>query len=200
MRLFLAFVGMLLIGAAANTACAQILTGFALDTCREYTSLETALANKDQVVKLNLRKHKLKEIPEDITQFPNLQVLNLSKNKLTTLPSFVGQLSKLTHLDVSRNRIDTMVPEFCNLTNLREFHAGMNEIRYLPDSLHNCERLQVLDLWSNNIGSLPESTTAMRYLTEVDLRAISMSESEQKAIRAIVPQATIHFSQHCNCD
>lgn len=184
----------------AQLTAQPLLSGFDLDTCYEYTTIEEALAHKDRVVVLNLRRTKLREVPPEITQFPRLQVLNLSKNKIDSVPPFIGHLANLTHLDLSRNKIDSLPPQICQLANLRELAVGENRISHLPDSIHHCSNLELLDMWSNNIAKFPASVAKLPKLREIDLRAIAMSEREQNAIRKVAPQATIHFSQTCNCD
>ena len=66
-----------------------------LDTCRIYTTLESALANPDDVYILKLPKIKAKEFPTEILQFKNLNVLDLSKNKLSELPDTLALLQQL---------------------------------------------------------------------------------------------------------
>src|ERR1041385_3390173 len=64
----------------------------------EYTDLKLALENKDNVVRLNLRKQKLKSFPIEILQLKNLQYLDLGKNSIAVLPDSIVCLKKLQFL------------------------------------------------------------------------------------------------------
>ena len=52
-----------------------------------YTSLADAMNEPESVVKLDLRRSKIREWPEELKSFPNLLSLDLSKNKIDSLPS-----------------------------------------------------------------------------------------------------------------
>ena len=185
----------------ALTGSAQLLKQSVLDTIWNYESLEEALESPEKVVKLTLRKSKLKEIPAEVFEkFPNLQVLDLSKNKLTRIPAAVGKLEYLQILDVSANMITEFPDELCDLPNLRKLSAGRNELSQLPGNIGNLKELEFLDLWSNNLRGLPNSVSDLTSLQVLDLRVIQFSKTTQEQIADLLPNTTIHFSAHCNCD
>ena len=59
------------------------------------------------LVKVDLSKNKLTELPVDFGQLENLQHLDLLGNQLTTLPESFSLLNKLKWLDLKDNPLDT---------------------------------------------------------------------------------------------
>lgn len=169
------------------------------DTARVFTTLEEALINPDQVIKLSLKRKRLKEIPQAVYQFPNLTWLDISKNQLKVLPSEIAKLQKLEYLNVSNNNLDQLPDDIVNLVNLKRLIANQNNLTGLPAQLGNCEKLQFLDLWSNNIEDLPESLSKCQDLKVIDMRVIMTSDSRQREMQQKIPQARILFSPGCNC-
>jgi len=51
-----------------------------------WKSLSEALQKPDSVFRLDLSKHKLKEVPPEVFQLTELRELNLSRNHLTEIP------------------------------------------------------------------------------------------------------------------
>lgn len=183
---------------ASGSADAQLLSLSNLDTCKVYTSLEEALRNPNQVVRLKLSRAKLKKFPEEIRQLVNLQELDLSKNKLHTLPDSLG-LPYLQRLTLAKNSFEEFPVAICRLTHLKELVLSQNEIQALPSSIGQLKELEYLDLWSNNLGIYPNELSQLTALKELDLRVIQLSESEQKTIASYLPNTKIHFSPSCNC-
>ena len=139
-----------------------------------YKDIETALANKDCVKCIDLSKKKLKEIPTDIYEFPNLEKLILRKNKIKYISDTLSTLEKLHYLDLSSNYID-----------------------FLPTSLSSLN-IDTLIMWDNPIYEFPTefSKWNLKYL---DLRAIQMNKEEQKNIKTLFPSAKIKMDHPCNC-
>ncbi len=139
-----------------------------------YKTLENALKQKECVTCLDLSKKRLKEIPSEIYQFPNLEKLNLSRNKIKHIPDTLSLLAHLHYLDLSSNYIDT-----------------------LPSALSTL-KIDTLIMWDNPIYHFPEELQQwdLKYL---DLRAIQMNRTEQKNIKKLFPKARIRMDHPCNC-
>lgn len=192
----------ILLFAVAFHARAQhpLLDSLTLDTIRPYTSLEEALKNPDDVVKLVLRKEKLKTFPVEIVQFKNLQYLDLSKNSLTELPDTIGQLQNLQVLMLSKNKIEYLPKTIGNLTNLKMLNVNQNELVELPASIGKLKKLEYLDLWSNNLERFPDSMAELKdNLLVLDLRVILISDDIQQHLLRWLPKTKIHFSPNCKC-
>lgn len=165
----------------------------------QYTTLEEALAApKDSVYSLKL-KERLRTVPPEVFQFPNLQWLDLSKNRLREIPPEIGLLKKLKKLILEKNKIEALPPEIGQLEDLRELIINRNELETLPDEIGNLEKLRYIDMWSNNITGLPPTMDKMYALQEVDLRVIVFTEKEQEDIKAILQNVTLKMDEHCNC-
>lgn len=178
---------------------AQLLDSAQLSRAREYKSLEAALRNPDSVYKLTLKRERLKEIPQEVYQLPNLQELNLSANKLTEVPSDIAKLKKLQKLDLSKNKIEKVAPEIGELENLWSLIISQNYISSLPPEFAKLQKLKYLDMWSNEIDTFPEEMAKMKNLMWIDLRTINIWDEDQDAIKELLPHATIYFSPSCNC-
>lgn len=178
---------------------AQLLDSLTLDTLKAFQSIEEALKQPDQVIKLELRKKKLKEFPSEIYQFKNLQYLDISKNNLSELPDSIEFLTNLQYLDVSKNKLQVFNSKIGKLENLFHLNLNNNEFSSIPVTIGNLKKLRSLDLWSNNLDVFPENLSKLKSLRVMDLRAILISDAEQSRIKSLLPRATIHFSPSCNC-
>ena len=65
-----------------------------------FRNLDSALAFKEAVYRLDLSKQKLEEFPNSIFTFQNLEYLDLSKNKLSQIPLKISELKKLRVLSL----------------------------------------------------------------------------------------------------
>lgn len=114
-------------------------------------SLDEAMRNPEAVVKLSLTRRKLRQIPEEVFRFRNLQVLNLSHNRLTSLPSEIGSLPNLQTLTLSHNRIRVLPDTLRALGNLEHLYLGNNRIVEMPAWVGGLGKLRQLDLTYNPI-------------------------------------------------
>jgi Leucine-rich repeat (LRR) protein len=139
-----------------------------------YKSLEEALKQKDCVTCLDLSKQRLKQIPNEVFEFPNLEKLILNKNKIKHIPDSLSTLRNLHYLDLSSNYIDSLPPSLSELS------------------------LDTLIMWDNPIYTLPKEFEKwdLKYL---DLRAIQMNKDEQKYIKSLFPKARVRMDHPCNC-
>tara|TARA_Y100000589_G_scaffold130416_1_gene124083 strand:- start:23579 stop:24184 length:606 start_codon:yes stop_codon:yes gene_type:complete len=197
---FLSFIAIFFTCHSVLYAQSDLLPFEALDTVKTYDNLQTALAHKDEVIKLDLSKQKLDSFPEEILLFPNLQYLDLKKNKLSYIPPEIGQLKKLQYLDLSKNRLDSLPESIGQLTNLKELNVSQNYLVKLPKSIGNLKQLEVLDLWSNELSVFPESMRELKLLKKLDLRVINLAPNEKVYLKRLLPETTkIYFSNGCSC-
>ena len=139
-----------------------------------YKTLEEALKQKDCVKCLDLSKQRLKEIPSEVYQFPNLEKLILTKNKIKHLSDTLSTLPHLHYIDLGSNYIDQMSLALSTLP------------------------IDTLIMWDNPIYSLPQDY-AQWDLKYLDLRAIQMNKEEQNNIKTLFPHARIRMDHPCNC-
>ncbi|HTA27400.1 MAG TPA: hypothetical protein VK809_06415 [Bacteroidia bacterium] len=179
----------------------QLLDSLSLDTTRAVTSIKEAIANPESVIKLDLSKQKLTEVPEDIRKFTNLQYLDLSKNKITVLPKWIGELKNLQFLILSKTKIDSLPPEFGDLTNLKYFIMNRSELQKLPHTIGKLKELRYMDLWGSNLSYFPYE---LSYLSDnlriFLLQDVLISSKLQASLKAELPNTTIAFTPSCACE
>jgi len=60
------------------------------------------------IIKLNIYRNLLEEVPEALTGIPTLQELDLSHNDLKTIPKSLLEIPSLTHLNLSQNHLSCL--------------------------------------------------------------------------------------------
>ena len=178
---------------------AQLLDRLALDSVRTYRGLERALREPDAVYRLDLSGRKLKEVPEEVRRFRNLNHLDLGGNRLKQVPDWLGELQYLQELRISKNRLGGFPSAICALAHLKRLDLSRNAISSLPPCIGGLTELFSLDLWSNDLGDFPEEMAGLTALRFLDLRAIQYDQHEMDRIQDLVPRAKVYFSQPCNC-
>lgn len=177
----------------------QLLTPTELDTVREYRGLAAALKDPDQVYRLDLSRSKLKEVPEEVRRFKNLQALDLGKNKLKALPGWMRELQYMQELRAGNNKFTEIPAAVCTWKHLRRLDMHQNAITGIPACMGALPELFSLDLWSNDLEDFPDELSDLKTLRFMDLRAIQFSQSEIDRVTALLPHVKIFFSQPCNC-
>lgn len=104
----------------------------------------------------------------------NLERLDLSRNSLKEIPEEISSLKKLHYIKLASNYLTTL----------------SSSISELP--------IDTLILWDNQIHSFDTSFSKLP-LKFLDIRAISMTRKEQKAIKQLFPNAKIKKDHPCNC-
>ena len=100
-----------------------------LDTATIYTDFRIALKNKEEVIKLSLKKQKLKKLPEELfTSFPNLLWLDISKNHLDSLDQRICEINGLQYLDISKNVLTTLPESIGKLKKLKRLIISQNKL------------------------------------------------------------------------
>lgn len=177
----------------------QLLDSLTLDTLTAFTSIEEAMKDPEQVIKLKLRKKRLKKFPIEILKFINLQYLDLSKNDIEELPEEIGQLKNLQYFIISKNGLQELPIGIGDLTNLYYFEANNNELSSLPREIGKLVKLKTFDLWSNDIDKFPTEIGNLKSLELLDLRVIMIPDAEQDRVQILLPHTKIFFSPYCKC-
>jgi len=127
---------------------------------KEYSNLEEALKEPENVFRLNLSNQNFKMPSDSIwMKFINLEYLSLKNDHLKVIPLGLGNLKKLSVLDLSGNDFQVLPPSFSNLENLTElflndekkidFNTSLMIISKLPN-------LRILHLENDNLKSMPQ--------------------------------------------
>ena len=166
----------------------------------KFTDINEAMKDPEKVEFLDLSKQKLKSIPEEVFELPNLQYLVLRKNKITEISNRIGELKKLRVFDISRNKLEVLPPEIGQCIELRTLILNQNMIHTICPEIGDLSNLQVLDLWGNEVAKFPfEISKIQESLRYLDLRVIYMSFEEQQEIIDLLPETDIYFSNGCSC-
>ncbi|KAA3486731.1 plant intracellular Ras-group-related LRR protein 6-like [Gossypium australe] len=148
-----------------------------------------------EIIKLNLSKNSIQELPVELSScsslqtlvlsrnnikdwpiailksLPNLSCLKLDSNPLRQIPSDGFQaISMIQILDISGNA--TSLPEnpaFSNLPHLKELYLRRMQLREVPSEIMSLRQLQILGLSQNSLQSIPEGFKNLTSLTELDL-------------------------------
>jgi Leucine-rich repeat (LRR) protein len=139
-------------------------------TTKMYESLEEALKEPEQVIRLNLSKRDLTSIPPEIGQLKNLKVLSLYGNQLTNLPPEFANLAQLQSLDLGKNRFPEVPPQLLKLNNLKVLYLTSNRITVVPPALFKLKNLLLLELAGNQLETLPPDVGNLTNLMELNLR------------------------------
>ncbi len=185
----------LLLASAAN---AQLLDAIALDSVRTFRSMERAMANPDQVYRLDLSGQKLKELP-DLRVFKNLNALDLSKNRLRDFPAWLGEFTYMQELRIAQNKLQEFPEAICKYKHLKRLDLSRNALTGLPKCMGGLKELTSLDVWSNDLADFPVQLAGMEALRFLDLRNILFEVPAIERIEGLFPQAKIFFSPPCNC-
>ncbi len=180
---------------------AQLLDSLSLDTMTACTSMQEALKDSNNVLKLDLSKQRLSEFPKELRKLTSLQYLDLSKNKITDIPPWIGELKDLQILILYKNKIDSLRSQIGELSHLKYLDLNRTDLEKIPRSIGKLKELQTLNLWSDNIGGYP---IELKYLADnlkvLDLRDVLVNQASQEFLKAILPNTTIYFSPICPCE
>ncbi len=178
---------------------AQTIPWSNLDTARVYTSLKSALENREQVLRLDLSRQQLYDFPPEIFQLTNLQDLKLNKCRIMELPDSFALLPKLQRLQCQHNEIAILPPSLFLLTNLIVVDFADNIIEVIPYEIDELSQLETLALWDNPITTYPESLTRLNRLKVFDLLNNAMSRETQQRLKEGLPKCKIIMSPPCAC-
>jgi Leucine-rich repeat (LRR) protein len=132
-----------------------------------------------QVTKLNLSGKNLKEIPENVYDYTNLEKLDLSHNQIASIPQAILKLRKLRTIDLSFNKISVLQSSIFKLPKLRVLNLHGNEIQNLPKQVKD-SHLKILILSKNKFEENPEEL--LHSIAKVDLvdNPIKIDKSEHQ--------------------
>ncbi len=132
---------------------------------KEIETLHPGLALLTSLVHLDLRRNRLKSLPEWIGTL-GLRSLNLSGNRLNTATE-LASCTQLRVLDLSANALSDTTDLFDNMTELRSLNLAFNALVHF--ALPPLENLEHLNLSSNFLRELDPSISALRALLSLDL-------------------------------
>ena len=131
-----------------------------------------------QVTKLNLSGKNLKEIPENVYDYTNLEKLDLSHNQIANIPQAILKLRKLRTIDLSFNKISVLQSSIFKLPKLRVLNLHGNGVRNLPKQVKD-SHLKILILSKNKFEENPEEL--LHSIAKVDIEDNPMENEIAKS-------------------
>jgi Leucine-rich repeat (LRR) protein len=127
------------------------------------------LCQQTSVTDLSLLNNSIPKIPNEICWLKNLSKLNLRKNKLKTLPESLSKC-KLRRLDIGDNLFEAIPTCLAHIFSLTEFAADNNLIAELADDFQHCCQVALINLDDNLLIKLPSSWKNLFGLKSLSLR------------------------------
>ena len=137
---------------------------------------KTKVKTHHQIVKIELQRNGLKEIPASIARFINVKTLVFNGNEINRIAPAIGNLVKLEQLSFYKNNLTALPEAIYTLPNLKEIDLYYNQLERLDDKIGSLKNLQVLYLSNNRLISVPESIGSLVKLEELYLSNNRLSE------------------------
>jgi TonB family protein len=117
-----------------------------IDNTGKYVSFDNAINHLSDVVELRVGSGSVKEIPNNIDTFPNLELLDYSGSQINKLPENFKNLDKVKSLDLSGCLFTEFPLEICDMESLEELDFAFNKITKIPIEILNCKNLKSINL------------------------------------------------------
>jgi Leucine-rich repeat (LRR) protein len=157
-----------------------------------FENLDKAVLDPNSVIHLNLKQKNLKDFPQVIFSFKNLEVLDLSVNSIEVLPNGIGiNLPKLKELYLNSNRLTSIGLEITACTNLSVLQVLDNPLESIVPEIRNMRVLHTLKLSSTNpkvkFQSAIWELTQLNYLflLKMNIESIPSSVGNFKSLQEI---------------
>lgn len=147
----------------------------------QFNRLDEAIKYPEEVVVLDLSLQNIKQWPQGLPEFPNLEILLLRGTGLVTVPTSFGKSKKLIRIDISANpaiEIEQVAEVFSACSELRFISASASNLLMLPFELCALPKLEELDLSNNLISFFPEHAKQLKNLVRLDISGNPLSGIE----------------------
>lgn len=132
------------------------------------------------------------KIPDEITNFTNLESVSMEYNQIRIFPLVYG-LRNLTDLNLKNNYISFIPNEIRYLTNLKSLNLAHNQINIIPDGITNLSNLITLNFVNNDVHYLPGNFNNLTKLKNLD-----MSYNKINDIKFIDRLTNLEYLDLCN--
>lgn len=139
-----------------------------------FFDLKEAKRRPLKVIELDLAV--LKEIPEEIRSFKNLEVLHITQSEISELPIWLLELKKLKRLTLD-----------CNLTNFPDFIFDIKSLVYIDLSGNNIQRFTINGIKNNHLKELDMSFNRMTEIPDCfsNLQSLEILRIENNSLTTI---------------
>ncbi len=132
----------------------QNILSFATDQTRDFNTL--VKQRNGRIIELFLDSVGLTSLSPEVVKLP-LEKLSIPGNNLKELPDFIGDFPELEYLDISRNNLTEFPVALTKLRRCSNIDMGNNKLTDLPDELFAMKSLMMLYVNENYLNNLPES-------------------------------------------
>jgi Leucine-rich repeat (LRR) protein len=122
------------------------------------------------VIKLDISRNLLSEIPKEIGQLINLKTFNCFDSEISDIPTEIGQLINLQYFNCKYNLISKIPKEIGQLINLEYFYCHKNQILEIPKEIGQLINLKKFNCYMNNIPEIPREIGQLINLQIFDCR------------------------------
>ena len=143
---------------------------------------QQSLLHSDSVEYLKITRQKLTHFPKEIFRYKNLVALDLSKNKIKNIPDSISVFYQLEFVNLRKNNFEVFPESLFQLKKIKEIVISSNQIGFIPDAISLCTQLRKLDLYNNPISDLGHGLQDLKNMEELDLKVLMMNAKKQKAI------------------
>lgn len=137
----------------------------------------------DRVTSISLEHPMFGSEDEKITVFPPeigalnaLEKIDLVRHKIKEIPSEIGQLVNLKILRVGSSDIVSLPEEFTSLFAIEEINLSFAKFETFPLEITKCTTLKKLDILGVDISILPDEITKLTNLEELNLKQVEITE------------------------
>ncbi len=122
------------------------------------------------IIDLDLRKGRLKTLPESIGYLKELKTLNLVGNDIEYLPSSFSKLKSLSYLNLVTNTLISLPENFNKLSNLEDLKLDLFYGKQFPSVIAKLTSLRNLYIWGHKTEIIiPESFASLHKLVVLTL-------------------------------
>ena len=122
-----------------------------------FKTIPASISRLKGLITLDLSFQDYPELPEEITELPNLSYLRVAKNKqLRSLPTSLGNLSNLEILDFAGTSVREFPSSIGNCAILKNITANACQIRSIPSQIGKLTELRDINLGYNKIKEIPK--------------------------------------------
>ncbi|MCG9879382.1 MAG: leucine-rich repeat domain-containing protein [Bacteroidia bacterium] len=126
------------------------------ESFKNYTDLDSAIAEINQVRKLTLTSKEYPKIPNKVLKMKNLLYLDLSENKMDKIPNSIKNLKDLKELNLSKNQLQKLPSGIYKLKYLEKVDLSFNEIKEVNKLLEQGFYIKQIDVSFNEIENIAQ--------------------------------------------
>ncbi len=140
-------------------------------------NLVDALKNPDVYKSARFYNAGLKEFPEQLFLFKNLEEIDLASNQLTVIPERLNEFKNLKELYLNKNKLTSFGPEIIACQQLRVLHIHDNPLQTISPEIGKMKTLLEINLGQIAAGcAIPAELWTLTNLEEIKITNANLTE------------------------